>query len=86
MFIMSCLSYSFTVYNILMVFFFLKVTQSCPTLCDPMDYIVHGILQALCTHMIFVVLNFILLGFKIATPALLLLFVFSLLKHLVFLL
>ena len=24
----------------------LKVAQSCPTLCDPMDYIVHGILQA----------------------------------------
>ena len=23
-----------------------KVTQSCPTLCDPMDYTVHGILQA----------------------------------------
>ena len=23
-----------------------KVTQSCPTLCDPVDYIVHGILQA----------------------------------------
>ena len=23
-----------------------KVTQSCPTLCDPMDYIAHGILQA----------------------------------------
>ena len=23
-----------------------KVTQSCPTLCDPMDYIVHGFLQA----------------------------------------
>ena len=23
-----------------------KVTQSCPTLCNPMDYIVHGILQA----------------------------------------
>ena len=23
-----------------------KVTQSCPTLCDPMDYIVHGILQS----------------------------------------
>ena len=22
----------------------MKVTQSCPTLCDPMDYIVHGIL------------------------------------------
>ena len=23
-----------------------KVSQSYPTLCDPMDYIVHGILQA----------------------------------------
>ena len=23
-----------------------KVTQSCPTLCDPLDYTVHGILQA----------------------------------------
>ena len=23
-----------------------KVTQSCPTLCDPMDYTVQGILQA----------------------------------------
>ena len=23
-----------------------KVTQFCPTLCDPMDYTVHGILQA----------------------------------------
>ena len=23
-----------------------KVTQSCPTLCDPMDYTVHGVLQA----------------------------------------
>ena len=23
-----------------------KVTQSCPILCDPMDYTVHGILQA----------------------------------------
>ena len=23
-----------------------KVAQSCPTLCDPMDYIVHGVLQA----------------------------------------
>ena len=23
-----------------------KVTQSCPTLSDPMDYTVHGILQA----------------------------------------
>ena len=24
----------------------MKGTQSCPTLCDSMDYIVHGILQA----------------------------------------
>ena len=24
----------------------MKVAQSCPTVCDPMDYIVHGILQA----------------------------------------
>ena len=24
----------------------LKVSQSCPTLCDPMDYTVHEILQA----------------------------------------
>ena len=24
-----------------------KVTQSCPTLCDPMDYTVHGIFQAI---------------------------------------
>ena len=23
-----------------------KVTQSCPALCDPMDYTVHGIFQA----------------------------------------
>ena len=23
-----------------------RVTQSCPTFCDPMDYTVHGILQA----------------------------------------
>ena len=23
-----------------------KVAQSCPTLCDPMDYTVHGLLQA----------------------------------------
>ena len=23
-----------------------KVAQSCPTLCDPMDYTLHGILQA----------------------------------------
>ena len=24
-----------------------KVAQSCPTLCDPMDYTLHGILQAI---------------------------------------
>ena len=24
----------------------MKVIQSCPAFCDPMDYIVHGILQA----------------------------------------
>ena len=24
----------------------MKVAQSCPTVCDPIDYIVHGILQA----------------------------------------
>ena len=24
----------------------MKVAQSCPTLCDPMDYMVHGMLQA----------------------------------------
>ena len=29
-------------YHILCV----KITQSCLTLCDPMDYTVHGILQA----------------------------------------
>ena len=23
-----------------------KVTQSCPILCDPMDYTIHGLLQA----------------------------------------
>ena len=23
-----------------------KITQLCPTVCDPMDYIVHGIVQA----------------------------------------
>ena len=24
-----------------------KVAQACPTLCDPMDYTVHGILQVI---------------------------------------
>ena len=27
-----------------------KVAQSCPTLCDPMDYTVHGIMQARITE------------------------------------
>ena len=26
--------------------FLVKVTQSCPTLCDPMNYTVHGVFQA----------------------------------------
>ena len=25
---------------------YVKVSQLCPTLCDPMDYTVHGVLQA----------------------------------------
>ena len=29
-----------------------KVTQSCPTLCDPMDYTVYGILQARILEMV----------------------------------
>ena len=28
------------------IYIYMKVTQSCLTLCDPMDYTVHGILQA----------------------------------------
>ena len=31
--------------SILFVKVKVKVAQSCPTLCDPMDYTVHGILQ-----------------------------------------
>ena len=34
------------VYKIIIVKMKVKVAQSCPTLCDPMDYTVHGILQA----------------------------------------
>ena len=30
----------------LVVIMKVKVTQLCPTVCDPMDYTVHGILQA----------------------------------------
>ena len=38
----------YKVYNIHKVYIYkkLKVAQSCPTLCNPMDYTVHGILQA----------------------------------------
>ena len=36
-----CLFYNQRLFNIKV-----KVTQSCLTLCDPMDYTVHGILQA----------------------------------------
>ena len=32
--------------NHIFTLFHLKVAQSCLTLCDPIDYIVHGILQA----------------------------------------
>ena len=31
---------------ILYIYIYEKVAQSCPTLCHPMDCIVHGILQA----------------------------------------
>ena len=31
---------------VVVIFFNVKVTQPCPTLCDPVDCIVHGILQA----------------------------------------
>ena len=34
--------YMMMIYMMMMI----KVAQSCPALCDPMDYIVHGILQA----------------------------------------
>jgi len=37
---------SFVLISNLFKFFNLKVTQSFPALCDPMDYIVHGLLQA----------------------------------------
>ena len=44
-----CRSYSITGYYKMLgiiSYFFLKVTQPCLTLCDPMDYTIHGILQA----------------------------------------
>ena len=32
--------------NMILIIFILKVAQLCLTLCDPIDYTVHGILQA----------------------------------------
>ena len=40
----TCLNIVKAIYMIVKVK--LKVAQSCPTLCDPMDCTVHGILQA----------------------------------------
>ena len=37
---------SWTVFKVLQISLKVKVTQSCPTFCDPVDYTVHGILQA----------------------------------------
>ena len=45
-----------------------KVVQSCPTLCDPMDYIVHGILQARPEY--WIGRRFLLQGIKPRSPAL----------------
>ena len=36
----------FKVFLLILAWLKLKVDQSCPTLCSPMDYTVHGILQA----------------------------------------
>ena len=50
-----------------------KVTQSCLTLCDPMDYTVHGILQARITGVGILSLlqgNLSNLGIKPRSPAL----------------
>ena len=33
-------------FNAIIFLMKVKVIHSCPTLCDPMDYIVHGVLQA----------------------------------------
>ena len=42
---MSCVCVSVYMF-VCMCIVKVKFTQSCPTLCDPMDYTVHGILQA----------------------------------------
>ena len=50
LFIATCrgfLQYSSLEFSILLIIVWkVKVAQSCPTLCNPMDYTVHGILQA----------------------------------------
>ena len=38
--------WSFLLFLALFLFLKVKVAQSCPTFCDPMDYTFHGILQA----------------------------------------
>ena len=42
-FYQSSLLHSYRIYHLKVK---VKVTQTCPTLCDPMDYTVHRILQA----------------------------------------
>ena len=44
--ILDFIEFVFLVRGFLLVRSWVKVTQLCPTLCDPMDYTVHGILQA----------------------------------------
>ena len=41
------LLWHFNIYALINFMFKVKVTQSCLTLCNPMDYTVHGILQAM---------------------------------------
>ena len=46
---LGCVTHSavrFLEMGFLLIHAYMKVVQSCPTLCDPMDYTVHGILQA----------------------------------------
>ena len=45
-----------------------KVAQSCPTLCNPMDYTVHGILQA--RILVWVTIPFSNPGFEPRSPTL----------------
>ena len=41
-----CFIYIYLIYLYIHMELKVKVAQLCPTLCDPMDYAVHGILQA----------------------------------------